>query len=199
MLTGKNLFLSAGGRVGLFGGSFNPAHSGHLGVADVARRACRLDRVVWLVNPASPLKQAGDYLPLAERLDRARALTAGRPWLTVSDAEARLGTRYTADTIAALRERAPATRMVWIMGADSLASFHRWRDWRGIAASVPMLVVSRPGEGRAALTSLAARTFAESRVPASEAHRLPDASPPAWAYLPALHDPASATAIRARR
>ena len=181
------------------GGSFNPPHDGHLAAAALARRACRLDRVALLVTPGSPLKAAGGYAPLGERVAATRALTRGRAWLTVSDAEARLGTHYTADTLAALIARGRGARLVWIMGADSLASFHLWRDWRGIAARVPILVVSRPGANAAALTSPAARALWRSRLPASDAGRLAGLSPPAWCFLPTLSHPASSTALRARR
>ena len=181
-------------RAGLFGGSFNPAHEGHLAVAEAARSACGLARVVWLVSPGNPLKDRAGYLPLEERVARAEALTRGRPWLRVSAIEAALGTRYTADTLAALRTLTRA-RLVWIMGADSLAGFHLWRDWRAIAAALPILAVSRPGQTLPALTGRAARTLAGHRLP--DPARLPDAAPPAWTYLHAVHDPVSATAIRA--
>jgi nicotinate-nucleotide adenylyltransferase len=166
---------------------------------EVGRRACRLDHVLMLVSPGNPLKEEAGYLPLGERLLRARLAARGRAWISVSDAEARLGTRFTADTLAALKLRAGGRRLVWIMGADSLASFHRWRDWRRIAHAVPILVVSRPGEGPAALASPAARALWRSKVPAARASSLPRMAPPAWCYLPTLHDPSSATAIRAKR
>lgn len=192
MARAARLGLGPGLRVGVFGGSFNPAHGGHLAVSDAARRAARLDRVVWLVSPGNPLKAQGGYLPLADRVARAEALTRGRPWLRVGAIETALGTRYTADTLARLSALSRA-RLVWIMGADSLADLHLWRDWRGIAGRVPMLVVSRPGRALAALRGPAARRLADARVtPAA----LADARPPAWAYLHAVHDPTSATAIR---
>ena len=187
-----------GARVGLFGGSFDPAHEGHLAVAAAARAACRLDRVIWLVTPRSPLKPDQAYASLADRLAGARRAARGRPWLGVSGAEAALGTRFTADTLRAVRRRRPDLRLVWIMGADSLASFHRWRDWRGIAASAPMLVVSRPGHGRGALRSRAARTLAGARLPPGAASSLPCRAAPAWIYLPGVSVPVSSTAIRSR-
>ena len=186
--------LEPGLRVGLFGGSFNPAHEGHVAVADAARSACALDRVVWLVSPGSPLKAADGYLPLDERAGRAEAVTAGRAWLTVSTVEAALGTRYTADTLARLVALSRA-RLVWIMGADSLASFHRWRDWSGIAARVPVLVVSRPGQAMAALASPAARALWRYRL--RDPLALPGHVAPAWAYVHTVHEPVSATAVRA--
>ncbi|WP_036766967.1 nicotinate-nucleotide adenylyltransferase [Parvularcula oceani] len=186
-----------GQRVGLFGGSFNPAHGGHLAVAEAARAACRLDRVVWLVSPGNPLKSAKEYLGYGERLARAKALTKGRPWIEVSAAEARLGTRYTADTLTALKKRGPNANFVWIMGADSLAGFSRWRDWRLIAQMMPILVVSRPGATMKALKGRAGLRLSRFRLPPALAPTLPKRRPPAWIFLPAVHDPASATAIRA--
>ena len=188
-----------GQRVGLFGGSFDPAHRGHLAVAEAARAACGLDRVIWLASPGNPLKAPGSAAPLAVRMAQARALTRGRAWITVSDAEARLGTRYTADTLAALRARLPSSRLVWIMGADSLAGFHRWRDWRGIASAMPLLIASRPGEAQAALTSPAARTLWRHRLPPAAARRLPACPPPAWCFLPGVAEAVSSTALRAAR
>ena len=191
--------LRRGARLGLFGGSFDPAHDGHLAVAEAARRACRLDGVLWLVTPRSPLKADQAYAPMRERMAGAAALARGRAWLHVSGIEARIGTRFTADTIPALRARRPDLRLVWIMGADSLASFHRWRDWRGIARAVPILVVSRPGHALPALTSPAARALGRWRLPPGAAPRLPDAAPPAWVYLPGISVPVSSTALRAAR
>nr|WP_183817315.1 nicotinate-nucleotide adenylyltransferase [Parvularcula dongshanensis] len=184
--------------VGLFGGSFNPAHGGHLAVAEAARRACNLRAVVWLVSPGNPLKAQAGYLSLPERTARVRAMTKGRPAMIASDAEARLGTRYTVDTVAALAGRHPGVRFVWIMGADSLASFHRWRHWRRIANTLPLLVVSRPGQAMPALTSPSAHALRQYRLREADVASLPRCRPPAWAYLPAVHDARSATEIRRR-
>lgn len=188
------LGLGPGIRAGLFGGSFNPAHAGHVAVSDAARRACRLDRVVWLVSPGNPLKNPADYLPLAERLARARAMTAGRAWLHVTAIETLFGTTYTADTLARLTALSRA-QLVWIMGADSLATFDKWHDWRGIAERMPILTVSRPGQTLPALTGRAARAIWRSKVP--ELQTLISSPPPAWSYIHTVHDPRSATAIRA--
>ena len=191
--------LAHGARLGLFGGSFDPAHDGHLAVADAARRACRLDGLLWLVTPRSPLKPGQAYAPLAARLAEARRLARGRAWLHVSAFEAEVGTRFTADTISAVVARRPDLRLVWVMGADSLAGFHRWRDWRGIADAVPMLVVSRPGHALSALCGPAARALAGARRPARHAASLPGAAPPAWVYLPGISVPISSTGLRALR
>jgi nicotinate-nucleotide adenylyltransferase len=129
-------------RIGLFGGSFNPPHEGHAHVAQTALHQLGLDRVIWLVSPGNPLKGAPPAI--GERLAAVRRLARG-PRMIVSDVEARLGTRYTVDTIGDLKRRFPGVQFVWIMGSDNLASFHHWKNWRGIARSVPLAVVPRPG------------------------------------------------------
>lgn len=178
-------------RVGLFGGSFNPAHDGHAHVAETALARLGLDRVVWLVSPGNPLKDAPTSLE--KRLEGVRAFARG-PSMVVSDAEARLGTRYSVDTIRLLKSRYPGVRFVWVMGADSLASFHRWKGWTEIFRELPIAVVARPG-AEAALSSPAARRFAKARVSPGA---LLDAKPPAWTWLNAPLNHASSTALRER-
>ena len=155
--------IAAGQRVGLLGGSFNPAHQGHIEITEAARRQLRLDQCWWLVSPGNPLKDPSIYGALDDRCALASAMAQGRPWLRVTAIEDRLGTRYTIDTLKALTTRFASTRFVWLMGADNLASFHQWRDWRGIAAAMPICVVSRPGYAQAALASPAARVLAQYR------------------------------------
>jgi nicotinate-nucleotide adenylyltransferase len=139
--------------IGLLGGSFNPAHRGHRRVTLAAIRALDLDAVWWLVSPGNPLKAgAPDMAPLASRLASAKHMARRAP-IRATDIEARLGTRYTLDTILALRRRYPRTRFVWLMGADNLAQFHRWRDWRRIARAIPIAVVARPGYDDKALAA----------------------------------------------
>ena len=188
--------LKPGMRVGLFGGSFNPPHQGHAHVARTALVRMRLDRVIWLVSPQNPLKR-GQPADLAERLAATRRLARG-PSMIVSDIETRLGTRYTIDLIRILKARFPGVHFVWIMGADSLASFHQWRGWNEILTTVPMAVVARPGSQlRGGLAPAAAR-FNRVRRPATAASQLPLTAPPAWIYLPARLNHASSTALRAR-
>jgi nicotinate-nucleotide adenylyltransferase len=151
--------LEPGMTVGLFGGSFDPPHDGHSHVAESALQQLGLDRVIWLVSPQSPLKQ--EPAPIEKRLAQVRAFARG-PRMIVSDAEARLGTRYTIDTLRALMKRFPHVRFVWIMGSDNLASFHRWGSWREIAKLVPIAVVPRPGYG--ARSSPAARSLRVIRL-----------------------------------
>ncbi|MBP7701836.1 MAG: nicotinate-nucleotide adenylyltransferase [Phenylobacterium sp.] len=190
--------LKPGMRVGLYGGSFNPAHEGHAHVAETARRRLQLDRVIWLVSPQNPLKAARETAPLETRMAAARAIARGRSMI-VSDAETRLGSQYTIDTIQALQARFPGVDFVWIMGADSLASFHRWRGWTQIMAQVPVAVVSRPWISLKSRSSPAARRFAGARVSLLEAKLLPGATPPRWVFLTGPLNFQSSTALRARQ
>jgi nicotinate-nucleotide adenylyltransferase len=184
-------------RVGLYGGSFNPAHEGHAHVAETARRRLRLDRVIWLVSPQNPLKTAHETADLKRRMAGARALAKG-PGMVVSDVETRLGSAYTIDTVRALRQRFPRVKFVWIMGADSLASFHRWRGWTQIMREVPVAVVSRPWISLRSRFSPAALRFARFRRRSTEAPTLPGTKPPAWVFLFGRFNFQSSTALRER-
>ena len=194
------LDLQPGLRVGLFGGSFNPAHDGHAHVAETAQRRLDLDLVVWQVSPQNPLKDSAGTAPLAERMASARvaaALAAAGPSMIVSDVESRIGTRRTIDTLRALTARHPGVRFVWLMGSDNLASFHRWRGWTDIMRLMPVAVIARPGSELDSRTAPAAARFAAARVPASRARLLPDLEAPAWTLLNAPLNHRSSTALRA--
>jgi nicotinate-nucleotide adenylyltransferase len=193
-----DLHLEPGMRVGLFGGSFNPAHEGHAHVAETARRRLRLDRVIWLVSPQNPLKPKHETAGLEERMAGARRLARGRG-MVVSDAETRLGSQYTIDTVRALKARYPGVKFVWIMGADSLASFHRWRGWTQIMREIPVAVVSRPWIALKARSAPAARRFARFRKPSALAPLLADMPAPAWVFLRGRFNFASSTALRERQ
>jgi len=184
-------------RVGLYGGSFNPAHEGHAHVAETARRRLDLDRVIWLVSPQNPLKSNHETADLAERMAGARAHARG-PGMIVSDLERRLGSAYTIDTVRALKARFPGVKFVWIMGADSLASFHRWRGWTQIMREVPVAVISRPWISLKSRFSPAARRFARFRRPSQQAATLPGSTPPAWVFLRGPLNFQSSTALRER-
>jgi nicotinate-nucleotide adenylyltransferase len=184
-------------RVGLYGGSFNPAHEGHAHVAETAKRRLNLDRVIWLVSPQNPLKSRHETADLAERMAGAAALAKG-PGMIVSDVETKLGSAYTIDTVRALKRRFPGVKFVWIMGADSLASFHRWRGWVQIMREVPVAVVSRPWISLKSRFSPAALRFSRYRLPSTAALRLPDSKPPAWAFLFGRFNFQSSTALRER-
>lgn len=168
--------------IGLLGGSFDPAHAGHLHLTHEALKRFGLDRVWWLISPGNPLKADGPA-PLALRMAAALAVVGGDPRVVVSDLEAQLGTRRTADTLRHLIPLFPGVRFVWLMGADNLAQFHRWHDWRGIFGMVPVGVLARPGQRLAAQCAPAARTYAHARLSAGDAGRLARATPPAWCYL----------------
>jgi nicotinate-nucleotide adenylyltransferase len=170
-----------GQRVGLLGGSFDPAHAGHVHVSRWALKALRLDRVWWLVSPGNPLKPDAPA-DLTRRLAAARAVMR-HPRVAVTDIEARIGTRYTAETLGVLRRRYPGVRFVWLMGADNLAGFHHWDRWETIMRLVPVCVLARPGDQLRAGLSPAARRFARWRVPQGEAGALASMTPPAWTLL----------------
>ena len=184
-----------GQRIGLFGGTFDPPHRAHLAVSLFAMKRLRLDRVWWLVTPGNPLKNATAPAALDQRLVAARAL-ARHPRIDVTGIEARIGARYSYDTIRYLLSRCPQVHFVWIMGADNLASFHRWQNWRGIAALVPIAVVDRLGPSLDAMGSVAGRAL-RHRIAERAAASLPRRRPPAWVYLHGLKSPLSSTALRA--
>lgn len=189
-------FATAGLRVGLFGGSFNPAHGAHRAVSLLAMRRLRLDRVWWLVTPGNPLKDNRALPSLEARVAGARAL-ARHPRIDVTGFEADLGVRYTYETVAYLVRRLPQVRFVWIMGADNLARFDRWQRWRAIADLVPIAVVDRMGDSLAATASPAAQALARYRIEERAAPLLAGLAPPAWVFLHGLKSPLSSTGIRA--
>jgi nicotinate-nucleotide adenylyltransferase len=191
------LHLAPGMKVGLYGGSFNPAHDGHAHVAETAKRRLGLDRVVWLVSPQNPLKGRGETADLEERIAGARALTQGLGNIVIG-AESKLGSTYTIDTIRSLKARFPGVKFVWIMGADSLASFHRWKGWTQIMQEVPVAVVSRPWISLKSRFSPAARRFARFRRPSHRAITLPGSPTPAWVFLFGRFNFQSSTALRER-
>ncbi len=182
-------------RVGLLGGSFNPAHPGHLHISRQALERLGLDQVWWLVAPQNPLKPVKGMAPFADRLKGARAVARGREFL-VTDMEQDLGTRYTADTLRALKKRFPGYRFVWIMGADNLIDISRWRDWTAIFETVPVAVFARPAYSFKALISKAAGRFARRRLNENRAAELAGSKPPAWVFLHIPLSAASATGIR---
>lgn len=192
------LGLQPGMKVGLFGGSFNPAHDGHAHVAETAMRRLDLDRVVWLVSPQNPLKSNHETAPLADRMASARASAATvGPAMIVSDFETRAGVQWTVDTLRLLKARYPGVQFVWLMGSDNLASFHRWRGWTDIMHLMPVAVIARPGSQLDSRTAPAASRYARFRIPAARAGLLPSLQAPAWTCLTAPLNPRSSSAIRA--
>lgn len=191
-----NLPPSAPGmRIGLFGGSFNPLHDGHLLVMEETMRRLALDALWVLVTPGNPLKNNAGLPPLGDRVRAARARIT-HPRIKVTGFEAAKGFAYTWQTIRFLTDTLPDRRFVWIMGADSLADFHRWERWRDIAARIPIAVYVRPGAGRRALASRAAATLDHAQLDESAGPLLPYAAPPAWIYLQGRQSALSSSAIR---
>lgn len=185
-------------RVGLLGGSFNPAHAGHLHIARLALRRLQLDQVWLLVSPGNPLKPTRGMAPMRERLASACALADGRR-VVATGIEARLHTRYTFDTLLALQARFPRVRFVWLMGADNLDQLPRWQRWMGIARAMPIAVLPRPSYNHRALSGQAAQRLRPARRPACQAAALAASRPPAWTFLPAPQTTLSATALRRQR
>lgn len=182
-------------RIGLLGGSFNPAHEAHRAVSLLAWKRLGLDRIWWLVSPGNPLKENSSLPPVEQRIAEAREVAAS-PFIDVCAPEVAYRTRYTFDTLSRLIAEHRAVRFVWLMGADNLAQFHRWKRWREIAGLMPIAVIERPGDEDAPLSSKAAHTLARHRVDESDAALLLSMQPPAWIYLHGLKSPLSSTSLR---
>ncbi|HEY3911893.1 MAG TPA: nicotinate-nucleotide adenylyltransferase [Stellaceae bacterium] len=197
---GEGIVSACHRRIGLLGGSFNPAHQGHLHLSIEALKRLDLDEVWWLVSPQNPLKPEAGMAVFAQRLGEARRVAAGHRRICVTDLENRVGGRhYTADTLQALRRRFPRLRFVWLMGADNLVQLRHWQRWTEIVRTMPIAVFDRPSYSLKALSSLAAHRFARHRLPAAAARRLAETKPPAWVFFHMRRDPNSATRIRAER
>ncbi len=188
---------TSGMRIGLLGGSFNPPHLAHRAISLFAIKRLKLDRVWWLVTPGNPLKSDSAPHDLTERMKAARHV-AHDPRIEVSCLESVIGTRYTVDTVRYLRRRASGPRFVWIMGADNLAQFHRWQDWRHIASEVPIAVIDRPPQSFRALASPAAQALARYRIPENQAANLAEQRAPAWVFLTGMKLALSSTGLRNR-
>ena len=184
-----------GQRIGLFGGSFNPAHYGHYMVALYALKRLELDWVWWLVSPQNPLKDPSETGEYAARLAYTRQV-AKHPRFVVTDIERQMGARTTAETLRGLKPLLQRAHFAWIMGADSFANLHRWHDWLEIPETLPLAVLARPGFSLRALGGPAATRFAEAQVPTDQAAALVTARPPAWCFIPMPLRPESSTAIR---
>jgi nicotinate-nucleotide adenylyltransferase len=188
-------FHTDGMRIGLLGGSFNPPHAAHRAISQFAIKRLQLDRVWWLVTPGNPLKDGQGLREPGERAGAARKM-ADDPRIDVSCLESVIGTRYTADTISYLRRRCSGLRFVWIMGADNLAQFHRWQNWRRIADQVPFAVIDRPPQSFRALAAPAAQALKRYRIPESRAGRLAGCRAPAWVFLTGIKSTLSSTGLR---
>ena len=187
---------AAGMRIGLLGGSFNPPHEGHRHITLEALKRLGLDRVWWLVTPGNPLKSPRELAAFSERLEAARRL-ARHPRIDVTGLEAARPSAYTVDTLAFLTRRFPNVHFVWLMGADNMADFHRWKGWRQILETMPIAVLDRPGYRLAARAAPAAQAFAAYAQDERDAAGLATMPPPAWTLLTLPLSPHSSTAIRA--
>jgi nicotinate-nucleotide adenylyltransferase len=188
-------YAAPGQVIGLLGGSFDPAHSGHAHITREAIKRFGLDRVWWLVSPGNPLKSRGPA-PLAQRMEKACEVMQ-HPRVDVTDMEQHLNTRYTAQTLARLQGLYPGVRFVWLMGADNLAQLHRWQNWRSIMESVPVGVLARPGQRISARMSRAAALYSAYRIPGRYSQLLGRAEAPAWSFVNVPMVDISSTAIRA--
>ncbi|HEV7317361.1 MAG TPA: nicotinate-nucleotide adenylyltransferase [Ensifer sp.] len=188
--------VESGMVVGLFGGSFNPPHEGHVLVADTAIQRLGLDQLWWMVTPGNPLKDHNNLAPLSERIAMSEKI-AQNPRIKVTAFEKALGQSYTARTLERVQARNRDIRFVWIMGADNLKSFHRWQNWQKIARTFPIAVIDRPGSTLAYLSSRMAKTFDYARIDESDARRLAFHQAPAWTFIHGPRSSMSSTALRA--
>ncbi|MBB3395911.1 nicotinate-nucleotide adenylyltransferase [Rhizobium sp. BK538] len=182
--------------VGLFGGSFNPPHDGHALVAEIAIKRLGLDQLWWIVTPGNPLKDRRHLLPLAERIALSERL-ARHPLVKVTAFEHDFATSFTANTLARVKARNPHVHFIWIMGADSLKTFHQWQHWQDIVNTFPIAVIDRPGSTLSLLSSKMARTFDFARIDEDDSRALWKRRAPAWTFIHGPRSGLSSTAIRA--
>ena len=181
-------------KVGLLGGSFDPAHLGHVAITQHALRRFGLDEIWWLFSPGNPLKSNGPA-PMSDRIQVANALIQ-HPRVLMSDVEARIGTRYTAQTLRHLVSAHRDIQFVWLMGADNLIQFDQWKDWHWIIENVPLGILARPKSRLAPLSAKAAKIYASSRIPQRASHRLADGPTPRWCYVNMPLNHLSSTQLR---
>ncbi|WP_439271897.1 nicotinate-nucleotide adenylyltransferase [Pseudochrobactrum sp. HB0163] len=186
-----------GQKIGLFGGSFNPPHAGHVLVAELALERLALDQIWWMVTPGNPLKDVRELASLRERIAMSEALISDKR-IYVTAFEASYQVRYTADTLALVRLSCPDIYPVWIMGADNLAGFHHWQEWQAIVRSLPIAVINRPGSNMAAEDSVMAQQFRSARVPETQAAQLATKPAPAWVFIRGPQSDLSSTQLRQR-
>ncbi len=188
----------AGKKIGLLGGSFNPAHAAHLEISLVALEKLKLDGVWWLVSPQNPLKSPEGMASFEERMTSARAMSP-EPRIYVTDLEEKMNVRYTVDSVTRITSLLPDTQFVWLMGADNLAEFSQWKDWKKITQTIVFAIFDRPGYSTAAETSEAAAYFQDKEIPSAEAADLCSLKPPAWTFIRDTKNPLSSTDIRRKK
>ncbi|MGL4490280.1 MAG: nicotinate-nucleotide adenylyltransferase [Rhizobiaceae bacterium] len=190
--------VEAGMAVGLFGGSFNPPHAGHILLAEIALKRLELDQIWWIVTPGNPLKDLSELAPLKDRLAACEAITED-PRIKVTAFEAAHKVRYTADTLEIVKSRNADVDFVWLMGADNLKNFHKWQRWEEIAVTYPIAVIDRPGSTLSYLSSKFAKTFDHARLDEDDAAALVRRDAPAWTFIHGPRSPLSSTAIRKKQ
>ena len=184
-----------GAKIGLFGGSFNPPHAGHVLVAELALERLGLDQLWWMVTPGNPLKDASELAPLSSRIALSEDLISDKR-IHVTAFEASYQVRYTADTLALVRQHNPDKHLVWVMGADNLMNFHHWQEWDEIARTYPIAVINRPGSNMAAEDSVMAQQFSAARLPEADAAKLATQQAPAWVFIHGPQSELSSTQLR---
>lgn len=187
--------VKKGAKIGLFGGSFNPPHAGHVLVAELALERLQLDQIWWMVTPGNPLKDWRELAPLQQRIELSEQLITDQK-VIVTAFEASYQVRYTADTLALVREHHPDARLVWIMGADNLDTIHHWQEWEKIVKTYPIAVINRPGANLAAENSVMAQQFASARLPEIQAAQLAVQPAPAWVFIHGRQSDLSSTQLR---
>jgi len=185
-----------GQRIGLLGGSFNPPHEGHLLISEIALRRLELDQIWWIVTPGNPLKDHDKLAPLAKRVALCNQIT-NDPAIKITAFEIAHATRFTADTLALVKQYRPGIDFVWLMGADNLAEFHKWQRWREIAKMMPFAVIDRPGSTLSSRSSMAALALAKYRLDEADAALLPTMRTPAWVFIHGPRSSLSSTRLRA--
>ncbi len=186
---------AAGAKIGLFGGSFNPPHAGHVLVAELALERLGLDQLWWMVTPGNPLKDVSELEPLSRRIALSEDLISDKR-IHVTAFEASYQVRYTADTLALVRQHNPDKHLVWVMGADNLMNFHHWQEWDEIARTYPIAVINRPGSNMAAEDSVMAQQFSAARLPEADAAKLATQQAPAWVFIHGPQSELSSTQLR---
>ncbi|MEO0328064.1 MAG: nicotinate-nucleotide adenylyltransferase [Pseudomonadota bacterium] len=184
-----------GARIGLFGGSFNPPHQGHLNLCDLSFKRLKLDQIWWMVTPGNPLKDTSNLSPLGKRITLCSQIISN-PRIKITAFEAKYRVRYTADTVRLIRKLRPRLNFVWLMGADNLAGFHNWQDWREISNTLPIAVIDRPGSTLSYRSAKAALALSRFRLDEADASLLADRSPPAWTFIHGPRNSLSSTQLR---
>lgn len=188
-------FCESGNRIGLFGGSFNPPHDGHVLVAKTALQRLKLDQLWWMITPGNPLKDNKGLLPIRERI-RLSAQLVDDPKIKITGFEQKIRSFKTVSTIAYILAHHKNTHFVWVMGADSLETFHHWYKWRKIMAMIPIAIIDRPSAHMSASFSPAAQAFDRYRIKEYDIEALPLKKPPAWGYIHGKRSYASSTDLR---